>query len=83
MGNIAHLNAVNQRSAASNGRDDMNRFGHFGQVRPLFQAGLGISVDAIGALDCMGDCQPNEGFFALGQFAFGKYGIIILEEFMG
>jgi hypothetical protein len=83
VSNIAHLNAVNQRSTASNGCNDMNRFCHFSQVRPLFQAGLGISVDAIGALDRMGDSQRNEGLFALGQFAFSKYGIIILEEFMG
>jgi hypothetical protein len=83
VSNIAHLNAMNQGSAASNGCNDMNRFCHFGQVRPLFKAGPGIGIDTIRALDGMGDCQRNEGFFAFGQFAFSKYGIIILEEFMG
>jgi len=45
VGAIAHLQAVDQGSSAPQGAGDMDRFGHLGQVRALFQAGLGVGAN--------------------------------------
>ena len=77
------MNAVDQGSTPSDGGNHMHGFGHFCQIGPFFQTGLGIGIDAIGTLNRVRDRQGNEGFFTFGQFAFGKYGIIIIEELTG
>jgi hypothetical protein len=82
VGNVTHLNAVNQGSATSNGCDDVDGFGHFRQIGSFFQAGLCVGVDAVRALNRVGYGQRNEGFFAFRQLTFGEYGILIIEEFL-
>ena len=72
---------MNEGSAASNGSDHVNGFRHLRQVGSFFQTGLGIGIDAVGALNGMSDRQSDKGFFAFGQFAFCKYSIIIFEKF--
>ena len=63
--------------------NDMNRLRHFRQVGTFLQTGLGISIDAIGALDGVRNRQCNQRLFSFGQFPFGKNGRIIFKKLFG
>jgi len=61
----------------------MHGLGHLVQVRPFFQAGLGVGVDAVRALDRMGHGQGDQGLFPLRQGPFGKNSLVIVKKFLG
>ena len=72
---------MNQGCPPADGNGHMDRFGHLCKVRPLFQAGLGVGIDAIRALNRVGNGKRDQGFFSFSQFAFGKNGLVIIKKF--
>jgi hypothetical protein len=60
----------------------MNGFRHFFDVRPFFKGGLRVGIDAVGALDRIGDCESDEDLLSFCQSSFSEDGAAVGHEFL-
>ena len=51
---------MRERGAASDGAGDVDGLRHFFDVRPFFKGGLRVGINAVRALDCVGDGKGNK-----------------------
>ena len=58
---VSHLDAMNQRGAATDGGCNVDRLCHLlRELEPFLQTGRGVSVDAVRALDRVRHGQGNQ-----------------------
>jgi hypothetical protein len=60
----------------------MNCFRHLFDVRPFFKGGLPVGIDAVGASDCIGDCESDEDLLSFRQSSFSEVGAVVGHEFL-
>jgi hypothetical protein len=58
----------------------MNRLGHLSQIGAFFQTGLGVGINAIRALNGVGNGEGDQALFSLCQLTLRKYRCIIVKK---
>src|SRR5581483_1631720 len=64
-------------------RGDVDGLGHLLDVRSLLEAAAGVRVDAVGALDGVGDPERDERLLALAERPLREHGVVPREELLG
>jgi hypothetical protein len=69
---LEHLHTVYEGGPPADCRDDVYGLGHLLEVGAVLQALLAVGVDAVRALDGVGDGERDERFFTSRERAVGK-----------